>query len=76
MHKYAIQLTVADPRDGSLSGATLREACSWGKVSPALEQMVFGEATILLPLVAGYAYHQGSWCARSSRAMARVAEMA
>ena len=32
MHKYAIQMTVADSRDGALSGSTLREACSWGKV--------------------------------------------
>ncbi|MEC9374409.1 MAG: deoxyhypusine synthase, partial [Planctomycetota bacterium] len=31
MHKYAIQITVADSRDGALSGSTLREACSWGK---------------------------------------------
>ena len=32
MHKYAVQITVADERDGGLSGSTLREACSWGKV--------------------------------------------
>ena len=58
MHKYAIQLTVADERDGALSGSTLKEACSWGKVSTTHEQMVYGEATITLPLVAGYAYHK------------------
>jgi deoxyhypusine synthase len=46
MHKYAIQLTVADERDGALSGSTLKEANSWGKVDSGLEQMVFGEATI------------------------------
>src|ERR1700685_2197757 len=32
MHKYAIQITVADVRDGALSGSTLKEASSWGKV--------------------------------------------
>ncbi len=30
MHKYAIQITVADDRDGALSGSTLKEAHSWG----------------------------------------------
>ena len=32
MHKYAVQITVADDRDGALSGSTLKEANSWGKV--------------------------------------------
>ena len=64
MHKYAIQLTVADERDGALSGSTLREASSWGKVSTTHEQMVYGEATITFPLLAGYAYHQGSGAGR------------
>lgn len=58
MHKYAVQLTVADERDGALSGSTLKEACSWGKVSTTHEQMVYGEATVTLPLIAGYAYHK------------------
>jgi deoxyhypusine synthase len=61
MHKYAVQLTVADERDGALSGSTLKEACSWGKVDTAFEQMVFGEATTTLPLIASYAYHMGGW---------------
>ncbi|MEZ5275842.1 MAG: deoxyhypusine synthase [Opitutaceae bacterium] len=58
MHKYAVQITVADERDGALSGSTLREASSWGKVSTVFEQMVFSEATLALPLVAGYGYHK------------------
>ena len=45
VHKYAIQITVADVRDGACSSSTLQEAASWGKVSTALEQMVFAEAT-------------------------------
>jgi len=55
LHKYAIQITVADERDGALSGSTLREANSWGKVSMNYEQMVFCEATIALPLIASSA---------------------
>lgn len=61
MHKYAIQITVADERDGALSGSTLKEACSWGKVDTVNEQMVWAEATIAMPLIAGYAYHKKNW---------------
>ena len=67
MHKYAVQLTVADERDGGLSGSTLKEAHSWGKVERGAEQMVFGEATVLLPLLASYAYAKGSWKIRRPR---------
>ncbi len=67
MHKYAIQITVADERDGALSGSTLREAHSWGKVNEKFEQMVFAEATIALPLVASYAYHQRAWKKRQPK---------
>jgi deoxyhypusine synthase len=70
MHKYAVQITVADERDGALSGSTLREASSWGKVSTAFEQMVYCEATLALPLVAGYAYHAGHWKKRTARRLA------
>src|SRR6201992_3406482 len=52
MHKYAVQITVADVRDGALSSSTLKEASSWGKVDTADEQMVFSEATLALPLIA------------------------
>ncbi len=67
MHKYAIQVTVADERDGALSGSTLKEACSWGKVDMTYEQMVFCEATIALPLLSAYAYQKGAWKNRSAR---------
>jgi deoxyhypusine synthase len=67
MHKYAIQITVADERDGALSGSTLKEASSWGKVETTYEQMVYAEATIAMPLVAGYAYHKGSWKERKPK---------
>jgi deoxyhypusine synthase len=52
---------VADSRDGALSGSTLREACSWGKVDVVHEQMVFGEISSLLPILASDAYHRGAW---------------
>lgn len=67
MHKYAIQLTVADSRDGALSGSTLREACSWGKVDVVHEQMVFGEATTLFPILASAVYHTRKWESRPER---------
>ncbi|HEY3876330.1 MAG TPA: deoxyhypusine synthase [Candidatus Kapabacteria bacterium] len=70
MHKYAIQVTVADERDGALSGSTLREASSWGKVSTSYEQMVYCEATVVLPLLASYAYHKANWKNREARKLA------
>jgi deoxyhypusine synthase len=57
MHKYAVQITVADTRDGACSSSTLKEASSWGKVDVSKEQMVFAEATSVLPLIVSYAYH-------------------
>ena len=56
MHKYAVQITVADVRDGACSSSTLKEANSWGKVDSSCEQMVYAEATSVLPLLASYAY--------------------
>jgi len=56
LHKYAIQFTVADVRDGACSSSTLDEANSWGKVSDQATQMVYGEASSILPIVANYAY--------------------
>ena len=67
MHKYAVQITVADERDGALSGSTLKEASSWGKVETTFEQMVYAEATIAMPLVVGYAYHKGAWKKRKAK---------
>ena len=61
MHKYAIQITVADTRDGACSSSTLKEASSWGKVNIAKEQMVFAEATSVLPLIASDVYHNKFW---------------
>jgi len=72
MHKYAVQITVADVRDGACSSSTLKEACSWGKVDVTWEQMVFAEATTVIPLIASDAWHRGSWKAREKRNWARL----
>jgi deoxyhypusine synthase len=47
MHKYAIQLTVADERDGVLSGSTLKEASSWGKVDTTTSRWFLGKLQLL-----------------------------
>ncbi|MFC7048636.1 1,9-bis(guanidino)-5-aza-nonane synthase [Emcibacter nanhaiensis] len=72
MHKYAIQITVADVRDGACSSSTLKEACSWGKVDVVKEQMVFAEAGSVLPLLASDAYHREHWKARERRHFAKI----
>jgi deoxyhypusine synthase len=76
MHKYAVQITVADVRDGALSSSTLKEASSWGKVNTVYEQMVFSEATIAVPLIVGYAYHKAGWKARPERRWSQLLEPA
>tara|TARA_B100001245_G_scaffold120472_1_gene88535 strand:- start:28 stop:1071 length:1044 start_codon:yes stop_codon:yes gene_type:complete len=72
MHKYAIQITVADSRDGACSSSTLKEASSWGKVDVTKEQMVFAEATSVLPLIASDAFHKGEWKARSRKNFSKI----
>jgi deoxyhypusine synthase len=74
MHKYAVQVTVADTRDGALSGSTLKEASSWGKVDTAFEQMVYSEATLAVPLIAAYGYHQGAWRKRQAKRFHKLYE--
>jgi len=72
MHKYAVQITVADVRDGACSSSTLKEANSWGKVDSSCEQMVYAEATTVLPLLASYAYHKGYWKTRKKWQLSRL----
>ena len=72
MHKYAVQITVADVRDGACSSSTLQEACSWGKVDVTWEQMVFAEATTVVPLIGSDAYHRGDWRSRRKRRFAEL----
>jgi deoxyhypusine synthase len=50
--QYAIQITMDRPEQGGLSGATLHEAISWGKVSEEAKiSTVIADATIALPLM-------------------------
>ena len=74
MHKYAVQVTVADVRDGALSSSTLKEASSWGKVDTVYEQMVYSEATLAVPLIVGYAYHKAGWKNRTARKWSTLLE--
>ena len=54
---YAVQVTTAPGWDGSLSGARVREAVSWGKVRPKARRItVEGDATVLLPLILGVTF--------------------
>ncbi|MFX1419314.1 MAG: deoxyhypusine synthase family protein [Promethearchaeota archaeon] len=52
---YAIQITMDRPEPGGLSGASLREAISWGKISEkAKYSTIISDATIALPLIFWY----------------------
>ena len=72
MHIYDIQITVADSRDGACSSSTLKEASSWWKVDVTKEQMVFAEATSVLPLIASDSYHRGDWKNRSRKNFSKI----
>ena len=72
MHKYAVQITVADTRDGACSSSTLKEASSWGKVDITKEQMVFAEATSVLPLIVSDAYHRKNWEQRKPKNFSKI----
>ena len=49
---YAILITMDRPETGGLSGSTLREAMSWGKIKPQAEKVtVVGDVLIVFPLI-------------------------
>jgi deoxyhypusine synthase len=51
-HRYAIQITTDSPQWGGLSGCTLEEAISWGKINETGKRVVcYCDATIALPLI-------------------------
>jgi deoxyhypusine synthase len=51
-YDLAVQLTMDPPQTGGLSGATLEEARSWGKLETAARNVsVYADATITLPLL-------------------------
>ncbi len=64
-HSYAIQVTTDAPHWGGLSGSTLEEAQSWGKVhTDATHRTVNVEASVALPLMVGYLIQKGVWKGR------------
>jgi len=51
-YDYAVQLTMDPPQTGGLSGASLDEARSWGKLEEAARNVsVYADATITLPIL-------------------------
>ena len=64
-HKYALQVTTDSPHWGGLSGSTLSEAKSWGKVSKkATHAMAFIEPTVSLPLLVAHALQKKAYASR------------
>jgi deoxyhypusine synthase len=65
-HFYALQVTTDAPHWGGLSGSTLDEAQSWGKISrTATRAMAHVEASVALPLLAGALWDRRSvWASR------------
>jgi len=60
-HSYAFQITADAPHWGGLSGSTLDEAKSWGKVSSSAHRATaYGETTVMLPLVVGAVLQRGA----------------
>ncbi|QQR79359.1 MAG: deoxyhypusine synthase family protein [Deltaproteobacteria bacterium] len=54
-HSYALQVTTDAPHWGGLSGSTLDEATSWGKINKKADKaMAFVEPSVSLPLLVGY----------------------
>ncbi len=65
-HKYAIQMTTDAPHWGGLSGSTLAEAQSWGKINKQADfSMAFVEPSVSLPLVFGSAFQKKAHKGRS-----------
>ncbi|MEM3453166.1 MAG: deoxyhypusine synthase [Candidatus Hadarchaeum sp.] len=57
---YAIQITMDRPEPGGLSGATLEEAKSWGKISKNAKTVtVIGDTTVILPIIVASVLENG-----------------
>jgi deoxyhypusine synthase len=49
---YAVVITMDRPETGGLSGSTLRETVSWGKVKGEADKiMVIGDALVMFPMI-------------------------
>lgn len=63
--EYCVLINNAQEFDGSDAGASLDEAVSWGKVKPGANGVkIFGDATILFPLIVGATFMKESKKAR------------
>ncbi len=47
----AVQISTARVEDGSLSGAPLKESVSWGKLKGDRASTIFGDVTVIFPLI-------------------------
>ena len=67
-HSYAFQLTTDAPHWGGLSGSTLKEATSWGKINnDASYAMAFVEPSVSLPLIYSYAFQEKLYKSRKRK---------
>jgi deoxyhypusine synthase len=67
-HSYAFQLTTDVPHWGGLSGSTLKEATSWGKINnDASYAMAFVEPSVSLPLIYSYSFQEKFYRARKRK---------
>lgn len=67
-HSYAFQLTTDMPQSGGLSGSTLKEATSWGKINnDASYIMAFIESSVGLPLIYSYIFQGKFYKARQRK---------
>ncbi len=67
-HSYAFQLTTDVPHWGGLSGSTLKEATSWGKINnDASYAMAFVEPSVSLPLIYSYAFQEKFYKSRKRK---------
>jgi deoxyhypusine synthase len=55
-HDYVIQITDARPDTGGLSGATIQEGKSWGKIKTSHRNnvIVYGDSSICFPIISSY----------------------
>ena len=55
-HDYVIQITDARPDTGGLSGATIQEGKSWGKIKTSHRNnaIVYGDSSVCFPIIAAY----------------------
>ena len=74
MHKYADPDHCGRRSRRRLELQHAERSIQWGKVDTTFEQMVYSEATLALPLIAGYAYHKNAQEGRLERRWANLLE--